>query len=310
MRWLFLCRYNYLDMKPDLLKKGDKVAIVAPSRVIFKEQLVKALEVFSAWGLEVVLGKSLFTQSGYFAGSDEERLSDFQQMIDDDSIKAIFCARGGYGITRFLDQLDFTSFVKNPKWVVGFSDITALHLKLNQVGVESIHGVMPVQFDYEGIEGSIISLYRSLFEEEIFYEVPVSQISIPGEAEAELIGGNLSLIADSLSTPSEVNTEGRILFIEEIDEYLYQIDRMLTQLKRAGKLDKLKGVIVGDFSKIKDTEIPFGKNLESLIIGYFKDLNIPLVFGFPAGHEPFHLALPFSRVVKLKVDDNSCWVNC
>ena len=298
-----------MSKRPDLLKSGDRVGIIAPSRVIFKEQMKEAIKTFSSWGLEIVQGKSLYQQDGYFAGTDEDRTSDFQAMISDKSIKAIFCARGGYGMTRFLDQLDFTPLIDQSKWIVGFSDITALHLKLNLLGIESIHGLMPVQFGYDGVVESIDSLYKLLFESHNSYNRQVDTRSIDGEVTSELVGGNLSLICDSLGTASEIDTNQKILFLEEIDEYLYKVDRMMTQLKRANKLKQLKGVIIGDFSKIRDTEIPFGKDLLSLLSYYFEELNIPVVFGFPAGHEPFHLALPLSRVVHLKVEKGSCQIN-
>lgn len=297
-----------MSNRPELLNTDDRVAIVSPSRVIFKDQIQEAVKVLQTWGLQVVYGNSLYSKSGYFAGSDEERLTEFQEMIDDPTIKAIFCSRGGYGITRFLDRLELNSILEKPKWIVGFSDITALHLKLNQYQIESIHGLMPVQFDYDGVSNSIDSLYKILFESRSMYDVSVIEASIEGEVEAELVGGNLSLICESLGTASEINTDDKILFIEEIDEYLYKLDRMLNQLKRAGKFDKLKGVLLGDFSKMKDTEIPFGCDLHVLIKSYFEHLNIPVAFGFPAGHEPLHLALPLSRAIYMKIGNKKCHI--
>lgn len=297
-----------MSNRPELLKRGDCVAIVSPSRAIFKDQIQEAVKVFQTWGLQVVYGNSLYNKSGYFAGSDEERLTEFQEMIDDPTIKAIFCSRGGYGITRFLDRLNLNSLLEEPKWIVGFSDITALHLKLNQYQIESIHGLMPVQFGYDGVADSIDSLYKILFVPKSMYDVSVIECSIDGEVESELIGGNLSLICESLGTASEINTDAKILFIEEIDEYLYKVDRMLNQLKRAGKFDKLKGVLVGDFTNIKDTEIPFGCDQLTLLRTYFENKDIPVAFGFPAGHENLHLALPFSRMVHMKVGDKKCQI--
>lgn len=293
---------------PALLKRQDTVAFVAPSRVIFEDQLSHAIDVFNSWGLNVKLGKAIYNQSGYFAGTDKERLSDFQEMIDDPTIKAIFCARGGYGMTRFLDSLDFSLLRKHPKWIVGFSDVTALHLKLDRLSIPSIHGLMPVQFGYDGVERSIESIYQILHVETGTYNVPAAEGSFDGETSANIVGGNLSLICDSLGTSSEINTNGKILFLEEIDEYLYQIDRMLKQLERAGKFNALAGVIVGDFTKVKDTEIPFGDTWQNVISGYFKNKTIPVAFGFPAGHEALHLALPLGRKITLSVRNQQCMV--
>ena len=291
---------------PPSLREGDKIGIVAPSRVIFKDQISTALDVFKHWGLEPVLSQFLFESHGYFAGSDDQRAGGFQEMLDDQEIKAIFCARGGYGVTRILDELDFSIFKNSPKWIVGFSDITALHLQLNKIDIQSVHGLMPVQFGYKGVEQSIDSLKAMLFGYRGQYSAEVSESSKGGKALAPIVGGNLSLICDSLGTNSEIDTNQKILFIEEIDEYLYKIDRMMTQLKRAGKLNDLRGVILGDFSLMKDTEIPLGLDIEELLLSYFKDLSIPVAVGFPAGHEPHHLALPISRMVEMKVLQNRC----
>ena len=295
--------FYFSDMlkQPESLKKGDKVGVVAPSRVITEDQMVKAFEVFAAWGLHVVKGNSLFSKDGYFAGQDEERRADLQQMIDDPEIKAIFCARGGYGMTRIIDQVDLTSIMKKPKWVIGFSDITALHLALNRSKVESIHGLMPVQYDYMGVEESLSSLKQLLFEGAVQYEVASDTMNQPGEAVAEVIGGNLSLVAESLGTPTEIDTEGKILLLEEIDEYLYKIDRMFMQLQRAGKLKNLRGVIIGDFSQMKDTQIPFGKSVFDLIAYHFRALSIPIAYNFPVGHEARNLAIPMGRNMRFEV---------
>ncbi|MEL7002721.1 MAG: LD-carboxypeptidase [Bacteroidota bacterium] len=295
-----------MSITTHLLKSGDNVSIISPSRVIFEDQMIEAKRILKTWGLNVIEGCSLYSQSGYFAGTDDDRLIELQQVINDPSIRAIFCARGGYGLTRFLDELDVTPLLKRPKWIVGFSDITALHLKLNLAGIESIHGLMPVQFEYSGVKDSIASLYKILFHSEGEYKTETSIDNVSGEAIGTLVGGNLCLICDSLGTSSEINTDDKILFLEEIDEYLYKIDRMLNQLKRSGKFQNLKGVIIGDFSKVKDTEIAFGISLIPLIKSYFGDKNIPLMFGFPAGHEPLHWALPLGRRVELSVDNNGC----
>lgn len=291
--------------RPPLLKKGDKVGIVAPSRMVTEDQMARGFEVLNDRGLDVVRGKHLFERCGYFAGTDEQRRSDLQQMLDDPDIAAVFCARGGYGMTRIVDQLDLTGMLSRPKWLIGFSDITALHLSLDRAGVESVHGLMPAQYEYMGVEESLSSLWELLFKGCLKYELSSHSMNRAGEARGQLVGGNLSLVAESLGTPTEVQTAGKILFIEEIDEYLYKIDRMLMQLSRAGKLSSLKGLIVGDFSQMKDTQIPFGKTILELINGHFEGYDIPVVFGFPAGHEVRNLALPFGREVLLKVTNTS-----
>ncbi|ELR71378.1 Muramoyltetrapeptide carboxypeptidase [Fulvivirga imtechensis AK7] len=287
--------------RPPLLKQGDKIGIVAPSRMITREQMYQAFEVFEEWGVEVACGDCLFKQYGYFAGTDEQRRSDLQQMLDASDLAAVFCARGGYGMTRIVDQLDFGALNQNPKWVIGFSDITALHIALNKAGIESIHGLMPVQYDYMGIEESLASLKKILFEGPMDYIVASKSNNKEGIAEGEIIGGNLSLVAESLGTPTEINTTGKILFLEEIDEYLYKVDRMFMQLRRAGKFDNIVGLIIGDFSQMKDTQIPFGKSIYELIRDHFQNANFPIAYDFPLGHEAHNLAVPCGRKVYMEV---------
>ncbi|UII27865.1 LD-carboxypeptidase [Fulvivirga maritima] len=293
-----------MNLRPPLLQEGDKIGIVSPSRMILPEQISQALTVFQEWGLEVVLSEQLYASEGYFAGTDEVRRAELQSFLDNPELKAVLCARGGYGMTRIIDGIDFSGVKKYPKWLVGFSDITAMHVALNNNNIESIHGVMPAQFGYEGVMESISSLKNILFEGRVDYSVPMSGGSRQGTANAEVIGGNLSLLADSLGTATEVQTKGKILLIEEIDEYLYKIDRMLTQLRRAGKFDELAGVIVGDFSGMKDTSIPFGKNIKDLIWSHFESYSYPLCFDFPAGHEPYNLAIPFGHSLSFIVNED------
>jgi muramoyltetrapeptide carboxypeptidase len=290
-------------IRPPLLKTGDKIAIVSPSRMITQDQLVVALEVLNAWGLEVVLGDHIYDCHGYFAGTDMARLNDLQDAIDDHEIKAIFCSRGGYGMSRILDQIDIQSLLNNPKWIIGFSDITAIHIKLNHVEVESMHALMPVQFEFKGIENSLESLQNLLFNGKVDYKIDGNDYNRNGKATGEVIGGNLSLLIDSLGTSSEIDTAGKMLFIEEIDEYLYKVDRMLNHLKRTGKLNKIRGLMVGNFSQMKDTTIPFGKSVEELILDYTDLFNGPVVFNFPIGHEAFNLAIPCGRNMTLEVNE-------
>lgn len=292
-------------IQPPHLTKGDTIGIVAPSRMITREQMTRAYEVFESWGLNVVDGSSLYDSHGYFAGTDQGRIDELQYMINNDSVRAIFCARGGYGMTRIIDALNFEALHKHPKWIVGFSDITALHCALSREGLESIHGVMPVQYDYMGIEDSLESLKNLLFEDE---SPPLSaspnKHNRNGKGSGILTGGNLSLVADSIGSSTEIETEGKLLFLEEIDEYLYKIDRMLIQLKRAGKLDQLAGLIIGNFSDMKDTQIKFGVEIEELIANQFSEYDYPIAFGFSIGHEPHNLAIPCGRTAELDVSLN------
>ncbi len=285
------------------------VGLIAPSRMITENQVATAIKTFQSWGLEVKQGKSLFSRKGYFAGSDAERLSDLQDMINNGKVRCIFCARGGYGVTRILDDLDLSALQQEPKWIIGFSDITALHLTLNRMGIESIHGLMPVQFDYVDAEASIEHQRKLLFEDTGSVEAQPFPLNRYGTVKARLVGGNLSLLADSLGTASEIDTKDRLLFLEEIDEYLYKVDRMLTQLKRAGKLDHLKGLILGDFSQIKDTQIPFGQPLEELILDKVREYDYPVGFQFPLGHEIPNYSVPLMREVGLTVDPQIVRVN-
>ncbi|MBL3654908.1 S66 peptidase family protein [Fulvivirga sediminis] len=293
-----------MNLRPPLLRAGDKIGIVSPSRMILPEQIDHAINVFQEWDLEVILSPQLYASEGYFAGADEIRRAEMQSCLDNPELKAVLCARGGYGMTRFIDDIDFSGIKNYPKWLVGFSDITAMHVALNNNNIESIHGIMPAQFGYEGVSESVSSLKKILFEGSVKYSIKGSYRNRHGIAKAEVIGGNLSLLADSLGTATEVQAKGKIMLIEEIDEYLYKIDRMLTQLRRAGKFDDLAGVIVGDFSGVKDTTIPFGKNIKDLIGSHFESYSYPLCFDFPAGHEPYNLAIPFGRSLSFMVNEN------
>lgn len=294
---------------PPLLKPHDTIGIIAPSRLIFPNQIEKAVEVLKKWGLQVHQGDALFESHGYFAGSDEQRLSDLRSFINDSSVKAILCARGGYGMTRILDQLDLSELTANPKWIVGFSDITALHLALAKKNISSVHGLMPVQFEYFDAEGSIESLQKLLFEGKGETEALASDFNRSGTCTAPIVGGNLSLVADSLGTHSEVETAGKILFLEEIDEYLYKVDRMLIQLKRAGKFNQLKGLIIGDFSQMKDTQIPFGQGLEQIILDKVAEYDYPIGFGFQIGHEIPNYSIPLMYPVNFNVTNEQASIS-
>ena len=291
-------------IKPSFLKRGDKVGIVAPGRKVKLSDVESSVNTFEAWGLEVVLAKNLFSADhSYLAGTDEQRCSDFQTMLDDDSIKTIICARGGYGSTRILDQLDFSSFLKNPKWVAGFSDITAFHLKLSKLDVASIHSTMPILFSKVDSADSVESLRKILFGERQNFLVNQQVSNRFGKATGELIGGNLSLLVDSIGTTSDPEMKDKILVIEEIDEYLYKVDRMMVQLKRAGKLHELRGLIVGHMTDIKDTELAFGESVADIILNHTSSFQFPIAFSFPIGHENPNLAWIRGAVAQLDVKE-------
>jgi muramoyltetrapeptide carboxypeptidase len=286
------------------LRKNDTVGIVAPGRKIKKDELDAAIKVIDTWGLTTVVAENVFSNKhSYLAGVDEERLKDFQNLIDDPNVKAIICARGGYGSTRILDQINFEPLLKNPKWIVGFSDITAIHLKLFSMGLQSIHGTMPVLFARSDSKESVEHLRKVLFGEQNTIEAEKNKSNRAGKCQGQTIGGNLSLIVDSLATKTELDTVGKILILEEIDEYSYRLDRMMTQLKRAGKLENLAGLIIGHFTDVKDTEIKFGESFEEIILQAVKQYDYPVGFGFPIGHENPNLAWKHGGDANLIVDD-------
>lgn len=291
-----------LSIFPKALQKNNKIVIIAPSGRLVEGTIDFGVQTLESWGLQVYLSKYLQKGHHYFSGTDSERLHDLQEAIDNPEVAAIFCARGGYGITRILDKVDFSSLKKQSKWVIGFSDITALHLKLYQLGLCSVHGVMPAGFE-KAESKSIESLKSVLFGEPIAYEFNSNQYNKEGKAKGKIIGGNLSLIVESLGTPSEVCFDHTILFIEEIDEYRYKIDRMMMQLKRAGKLSHLAGLIVGHFSGTKDTLVPFGMTTEALILDHVSEYNFPIAFNIPIGHEPLNIAVPYSCECTLDVGE-------
>jgi muramoyltetrapeptide carboxypeptidase len=285
--------------QPEFLKKGDKIGIVAPARKVSMEEMLPAIEILTNWGLEVVLGKNLFCEENQFSGSDEQRAEDLQTMLNDSSIKAIISARGGYGTLRIIDKIDFSKFIQQPKWIVGYSDITVLHSHIQTLGVATIHATMPINFtkNTEATE----SLRKALFGEPIIYKTPTHRLNKNTEnsIEGEIIGGNLSLLYALAASSSDIDTTGKILFIEDLDEYLYHIDRMMLNLKRSGKLTDLKALVVGGMTDMKDNAIPFGKTAEEIILDAVKEYNYPVYFGFPAGHIDRNLALYFGKEIKL-----------
>jgi len=290
---------------PPYLKKGDKIAIVSPARKITQAEVEPAIRMFKTWGLEVVEGDHLYASWSQFAGSDEQRTADLQQMLDDDSIRAIICSRGGYGTVRIIDRLDFTRFVQNPKWIVGYSDVTVLHSHIHRhFGIETLHAIMPVNFKDE-CDGnpSINTLKKALFGKELNYVVPTDPSNRMGSARGQLVGGNLSILYSLTNTSSDISTNGKILFLEDLDEYLYHIDRMMMNLRRSGKLEGLAGLIVGGMAKMHDNEVPYDKTANEIIAEAVEDYPYPICFNFPAGHLDDNRALIMGREVSFVVGD-------
>jgi|TARA_B110000238_G_scaffold163110_1_gene177587 muramoyltetrapeptide carboxypeptidase len=298
-------------MTPPYLQEGDTIAIVAPAGILKdrEDTIQKAKELAENWGLIVVLGSNLFNQNNHFSGTDNERFQDFQEALDNKNIKAIWSARGGYGSVRILDKLNFTEFIAHPKWIIGYSDITAFHNHIHNLGIETMHGMMATSLEEipEEILETKASFKKALFGEELKYSIPSSEdnrnaILNSGEIlKGQLIGGNLSILTSMLGSNSQLSTAGKILFIEEIGEYKYSIDRMLQSLKRAGYFTKVKAVIVGNMSSIKKNSTQWGSTIEQLILDVIPE-NIPVLFDFPAGHEADNRALIFGRNVALEVD--------
>jgi muramoyltetrapeptide carboxypeptidase len=286
---------------PPYLKKGDTIAIVATARKNIDDNLKPAISWLKNWGIEVVIGSTIGLDNNQLAGTDEQRAADFQKQLDNPNIKAIWCVRGGYGTVRIIDLLDFTKFKQSPKWIIGFSDVTVLHSHLNTMGFQSIHGIMPVSS--KASEEAKETLRKALFGEHIEYTVPCENMNRLGTAKGELVGGNLSILYSLFGSPSAIDCSDKILFIEDLDEYLYHIDRMMMNLKRNGCLESLKGIIVGGMTKMNDNEVPWGKNALEIIDDVTKKYNIPIIYNFPAGHMADNRALIFGKQVSMEVND-------
>lgn len=289
---------------PPSLQKGDAVAIVSTARKVSKEELKPAIQLIKSWGLKAVFGKTIDSEENQFAGSDELRTADFQRMLDDPNIKAIWCAKGGYGTVRIIDKLDFSHFRKFPKWIIGYSDLTVLHSHIHNVGVETLHAQTLLGLETKSDE-TANSIQKVLFGKDYSIEVPrIDSFASPGICSGELVGGNLSILYSLCGSNSAINTDGKILFIEDLDEYLYHIDRMMMNLKRNEMLTNLSGLIVGGLTQMNDNTIPFGKTAKEIIWEMVKDYNYPVCFDFPAGHIEDNRALIMGRKVTLEVTEN------
>ncbi|HRH65067.1 MAG TPA: LD-carboxypeptidase [Bacteroidia bacterium] len=294
-------------IRPPYLKPGDTVMIVSTARKVNKAEVKPAVDILESWGLQVKFGKNLYKFQNQFSGSDEERTADFQSALNNKNVHAVMFARGGYGTVRIIDRIDFRRFVKNPKWLIGYSDITVIHSQVHKLGVETIHAPMP--FNLSKLSANCLSVLKdALFGQTLRYtsskqQAVLEKLNRQGSAKGELVGGNLSILYSLSGTPSDIETKGKILFLEDLDEYLYHVDRMMMNLKRSGKLADLAGLIVGGMADMKDNEVPFGKTAEEIILDAVAEYAYPVLFGFPAGHIPNNYPLIFGREAMLKVTD-------
>ncbi len=292
---------------PPYLKKGDTIGITCPAGYMARDKAQACIETLQQWGYQVMVGKTLGSNStNYFSGTDEERLTELQALLDNESINAILCGRGGYGVSRIIDRLDFKKFKKKPKWIIGFSDITVLHGHIfTTCKIASIHAPMAAAFNDGGAANEfVLSLKKMLAGKKNKYICATHLFNKQGAAMGELVGGNLSLLAHLTGTPSDIDTKNRILFIEDTGEYIYGIDRMLYQLKRSGKLDNLAGLVIGGFTDMEDTDRPFGKTVYEAIQEIVKEYDYPVCFNFPVSHGKKNYALKIGGTYQLRVGKN------
>ena len=289
---------------PNYLKEGDTIGILAPAKAIDKRLISNAENFWISKGFKVKIGLNAAGQYNYFSGTTAARYQDFETMLSDETVKAIICARGGYGSVSLLDRLNWSGMFEHPKWIIGFSDITFFLQHLNKLGIMGIHGTMPLNYE-DNSDESKEALVKLLKGEKMNYQWSTQHYS-NGIIEGRLLGGNLSVLCSLIGTNSMPNYDGAILFIEDVGEHLYAIDRMFYSLSKSGILDKIKGLIVGDFSNIKDTETPFGCSLQEIVMTHLKYRNVAVAFDFPAGHCNHNLPLVIGKKIKLSIKDGSC----
>ncbi|AWH84568.1 LD-carboxypeptidase [Flavobacterium album] len=285
---------------PPYLKKGDTIGILATARKVDMAPLAAGIKLMESWGLHVVIGKTIGLDDNQLAGPDWQRATDLQQMMDNPAIKAIWCAKGGYGTVRLIERLDFTKFKKKPKWFIGFSDATVLHSHINNFDIATLHGMVAISVGRATPE-AIESFRKALFGEKLSYNIPAHPFNKPGKATGEIIGGNLSVLYSIIGSPSEADYKGKIIFIEDLDEYLYHIDRMMMNLKRNDYFKNVKGIIIGGMTKMRDNDIPWGHDALDIIQDITKEYNIPICFNFPAGHIQDNRSLVMGKTITLEV---------
>jgi muramoyltetrapeptide carboxypeptidase len=297
-------------IQPPFLKKGDEVAIISPSFVIDGDLVSAAAKILENWGLRVRIGRNALKRNGPFAGSDTERLDDLQEVTSDADIRAVFCSRGGYGLSRIIDKVDFSSLKTSPKWYSGFSDVTVLHLWLSEVcNIMSVHGEMPLNFNDDAKSSACVTTLKAALFGELKPHEWNGSFFRSESIEAEVTGGNLSLFYSLIGTQADPQTKGRILFLEEVGEYFYHIDRMMTSLDLAGKLKDLSGLIIGGMNKIEDSKIPWGKTIEETILDIVADYDYPVLFNFPAGHISDNRAFYIGRKGKIEFREGNAILN-
>jgi len=289
---------------PKPLRPGDQVAIVSTARKIKRSEIEYAISLLKRWGLVPVLGKTIGSQEHQYAGNDVARAADFQEHMDSDAIRAIWCARGGYGTVRVIDHLDFSKFQQVPKWIIGYSDVTVLHSHLHGLGVQTLHAAMPIDIG-NCTQQTAASLHQAVFGASIAYAIKASQKNRLGKGTGTLVGGNLSILYSLCGSSSALHTCGKILFIEDLEEYLYHVDRMLQNLKRNGMLSDLQALIVGGMTKMHDNAIPFGKKAKQIILDAVATYDYPVLFDFPAGHQEANNALVLGAKVTVEVNSTT-----
>lgn len=290
---------------PSYLKPGDTIALAAPARKISPEEISPAVALLKAKGFRVLVPEKLFGINNQLSGSDEERARLIIDLLKNDDVKAIIFARGGYGSIRTVAHIPEELFLKHPKWLVGYSDITVFHNLMSKLGIQSIHATMPINFPKNGVANSSVnSLVEVLMGHGTKVNVEPHRLNIRGEAKGILTGGNLSVLYSLAGTPMDLIPDGRILFIEDLDEYLYHIDRMMMNLKVSGKLSKIAGLVVGGMSDMRDNTIPWGHSAYDTVVEVMKGYDIPVAFGFPAGHQEPNLAMTMGATVELKVNED------
>lgn len=295
---------NTTYIQPNFLKQGDLILIVAPAGVIKQpEAIYQAKKVFESWGFKVELGNNVFKDYHHFSATDKERLQDMQWAMNHPTAKAIWCARGGYGSVRIIDDLDFSEFKKNPKWMIGYSDFTVFHNKLHNLGFQTLHAPMPINFKepWDKIKESMLQLKNMLYGDLPSYKISSNPNNLYGTCSGIVVGGNLTILENMIGTDTCFSTKDKILFVEEIGEYKYHIDRLLRALDRKGYFKEAKALVFGDFTNIKKNYPPFGQSLEQIVLAIVSKYNIPVVFDFPAGHQDKNLGLIMGKQAQLKV---------
>ena len=290
---------------PSPVRKGDSVGLIATARKVSRQELAPAIEILESWGLHVICAPNLFGAYDQFSGTDHERAEDLQWSLSHPDIKAVFCVRGGYGTVKMIDQVDFNPLSEHPKWIIGFSDITVLHNILHQQQINSIHATMPLLFEQGKDNESLSSLQKILWGDSLAYEIEGHPLNRKGSVDGQLVGGNLSILYSLSGTIIDLDTADKILFIEDLNEFLYHVDRMMQNLLKSGKLDRIKALIVGGMIDMQDNPIPYGKSAEEIIFDYAEKLNIPSCFGFPAGHVEDNRALILGANYRLVIEKHT-----